>query len=76
MDWYSDCKRISKQEVMKIWLKLNDFVSHKTFTGDVRILLNGWNTSSAFAVLISVKTVGWIKTKLGMRVGLGPGHIV
>ena len=22
------------------------------------------------------QTVGWIKTKLGMRVGLGPGHIV
>ena len=21
-------------------------------------------------------TVGWIKTKLGMQVGLGPGHIV
>ena len=22
------------------------------------------------------QTVGWIKTKLGMQVGLGPGHIV
>jgi len=22
------------------------------------------------------KTVGWIKMKLGMQVGLGPGHIV
>jgi len=31
---------------------------------------------SVYNVGVLSQTVGWIKMKLGMQVGLGPGHIV
>jgi len=33
-------------------------------------------TVLSVTLLYCGQTVGWIKMKLGMRVGLGPGHIV
>jgi len=67
---------IVRQNVVRRWVVLGDCLQNGSpCTIGLRSCLSVLSVLSVTSVYCG-QTVGWIKTKLGTEVGLGPGHIV